>query len=511
MGAQWAGTMWWYESCTPYAWTHFVGAFFVMKFFVANLFVALIVEGFCLTEEEKLARQEKLTMDRMAEESGVLRLMAAGAEEAGSTELVVGAMDFLKNESRGRMMPAALSTHGTKAIPTASDIMKMTSMNARAHKLSGPMAKAKREMGRKINIDKQLEQMKKLKDEAAKQVSDGKKTLKEQADKAARAAAEAADKANKNMMQKMDTMGKELAKGEGETSLPATSPKSGELPKGKGSPRASVKFSADNFTLDRNIDELNEAVDVEWEHKKKQSSWNMFAIENPIRKNCIAATDHHYFDGVVLVFIIVSSISIAAEGPHNADHPEGLRLMYQVINVGTLLIFWLEFFCKTIANGFYSTPSPYIQEPWNQLDFFILLSSTVEYFGASIGAGDTVRVLRTLRVMRPLRMMKHNDSMRVLIDAIQNFMPVMIGVLGMMIIFFTTYAIFGLGLFMGKFYFCNCDDSGRWGGTAHRGPWGLPRNTCTDPDWATLGRDDCLAQVCPVVAFCAVFKLQRVL
>jgi hypothetical protein len=85
MGAQWQGTMLEYEECSKFAWVYFVLVFFVMRFFVANLFVALIVEGFCMNEEEKLVKQEQIAMNRMAEQSGLIRVMQVHGTEHAHT------------------------------------------------------------------------------------------------------------------------------------------------------------------------------------------------------------------------------------------------------------------------------------------------------------------------------------------------------------------------------------------------------------------------------------------
>ena len=70
MGEDWSSIMYDYEDCTRGTGViFFVLVYLVMNFFVANLFVALIVEGFCLSDEEKLLKQEKHHLKRVAQES----------------------------------------------------------------------------------------------------------------------------------------------------------------------------------------------------------------------------------------------------------------------------------------------------------------------------------------------------------------------------------------------------------------------------------------------------------
>lgn len=183
------------------------------------------------------------------------------------------------------------------------------------------------------------------------------------------------------------------------------------------------------------------------------------------------------------VLIGISSVSIASEGPPGTVHSNFQQFVYHAINISILIIFIIEFLIKTIAEGFLRTPTAYLKSAWHRLDFFILIACIVEFVSSALGEGDMVRVLRVLRVLRPLRMIKSNESMQVLLNALHNVSGIMMGVFGLVLIFFTTFAIFGIGLFCGAFYFCNCD-----------GKWSLPMNNCTHPDPLSLGRDECLAQ-----------------
>ena len=185
----------------------------------------------------------------------------------------------------------------------------------------------------------------------------------------------------------------------------------------------------------------------------------------------------------IVILIGISSVSIASEGPPGTVHLKVQQFVFHTINISTLVMFILEFLVKTIAEGFLKTPTAYLKSSWHRLDFVILIACIVEFIGSTLGEGDTIRVLRVFRVLRPLRMLKSNESMQVLLDALHNVAGIMVGVFGLILIFFTTFAIFGIGLFCGTFYFCNCD-----------GQWSLPVNDCTHPDPLSLDRDECLAQ-----------------
>eukprot|EP01043_Picozoa_sp_COSAG02_P027417 COSAG02_NODE_1617_length_11651_cov_10.500519_1_plen_457_part_00 len=420
----------------------------------ANLFAALIVDGFCLSEEEKLIKQEKNHIEAMAEESAIVRAMGVSFDDPMA--LIGGAMDTFKafNEEGLGMV---------KELPKPRHVMKAMSSAAASKTLSGPLARAKKEMGRAGNLADKASggQMGRLKDEAEKRVSQAKDELEKQAAKAVEAAKEAAEEAKSRALEAA-----EEAKKRAEEALD-------EVQK-----HAEEKMAEMQAKIDEGIDD-----GLTPKQRRKQASWHIFALKHPARKACIDLADHPKFEPTVLVLIGISSISIAAEGAPGTVHRPFEQFVYHFINVTILIVFVLEFAIKTIAEGFLQTPSAYLKGSWNRLDFVILISSVAEFAAATLGEGDSIRVLRVLRILRPLRLIKSNESMQALIDALRNVLPIMVGVLGLMLIFFTSYAIFGLGLFMGKFYFCNCE-----------GKWGLPATNCTHPDPASLGRDQCLAQ-----------------
>jgi len=420
----------------------------------ANLFTALIVDGFCLSEEEKLIKQEKNHIEAMAEESGILAMMGAGFDDPMA--MMGGAMDEFKAFNE-------LGMGMVKDMPKPRNVMKAMSNGAASKKLSGPLARAKKEMGRAGNIADKASggQMGKMKDEAEKRVAAAKEELEKQAAKAVEAAKDAAEEAKKLAVEAA-----EEARKRAEEALD-------EVQK-----QAEEKMAEMQAKIDEGLDD-----GLTPEERKKQASFNMFALKHPVRKACIKLVDDPKFDSTILVLISISSISIAAEGAPGTVHPPFTQFVYHFINISILVIFILEFLIKTISEGFIRTPNAYIKGAWHRLDLIILIACVAEFVSSSLGEGDSIRVLRVLRVLRPLRMIKSNESMQTLIDALRNVFGIMCGVLALMLIFFTTYAIFGLGLFCGRFYFCSCD-----------GEWGMPVNECTHPEPASLDRDECLAQ-----------------
>eukprot|EP01050_Picozoa_sp_SAG11_P005533 SAG11_NODE_394_length_9826_cov_3.333607_4_plen_254_part_00 len=138
-------------------------------------------------------------------------------------------------------------------------------------------------------------------------------------------------------------------------------------------------------------------------NEREELSWGFIALDTPFRRMCIAIAESTSFSLFVWVTISLSSVAMAAEGPPGLRHDKELTLFFSLVNVGTLVVFWVEFVIKTVSTGFAgpSHPflSPYLSMGWNRFDFFVVLSSTIEFLvGNMSAAGNMSRITRVLRV-----------------------------------------------------------------------------------------------------------------
>jgi len=151
---------------------------------------------------------------------------------------------------------------------------------------------------------------------------------------------------------------------------------------------------------------------------------------------------------------MISTVMLAIETP--LDDPKGnkLAVLEQMDYVMTTL-FTLEMIIKVITYGFlFNGKHSYLKNPWNELDFLIVLSSLMSIAPAGIDL-SFIKVLRVLRVLRPLRVISKNKDLKVAITSLFNSMPNVIN-LQLVVLFFTfLLAILGTTLFGGKFYYCD--------------------------------------------------------
>lgn len=89
------------------------------------------------------------------------------------------------------------------------------------------------------------------------------------------------------------------------------------------------------------------------------------------------------------------------------------RVMEQSELVFTI-IFTVECLVKIIAMGLIIDQSCYLRDPWNWIDFTVVVGSILSYLPGVYN----VAVLRTFRLFRPLRSLKRLPSMKVLVQAL---------------------------------------------------------------------------------------------
>lgn len=69
---------------------------------------------------------------------------------------------------------------------------------------------------------------------------------------------------------------------------------------------------------------------------------------------------------------------------------------------------------KIIAYGFVLVPGSYLRDPWNWLDFTVVLTSLL----GILPQMNNISGLRTFRIFRPLRSLSALPSMRILVSTL---------------------------------------------------------------------------------------------
>uniref|UniRef100_A0A8C8BVT3 Voltage-dependent L-type calcium channel subunit alpha n=1 Tax=Otus sunia TaxID=257818 RepID=A0A8C8BVT3_9STRI len=201
------------------------------------------------------------------------------------------------------------------------------------------------------------------------------------------------------------------------------------------------------------------------------SAFFIFSSTNPIRVGCHRLINHHIFTNLILVFIMLSSVSLAAEDPIRSHSFRNNILGYfdyaftAIFTVEILLkilgyadyvftsMFTFEIILKMTAFGAFLHKGSFCRNYFNLLDLLVVGVSLVS-FGIQSSAISVVKILRVLRVLRPLRAINRAKGLKHVVQCVF----VAIRTIGNIMIVTTLlqfmFACIGVQLFKGKFYRC---------------------------------------------------------
>ena len=80
---------------------------------------------------------------------------------------------------------------------------------------------------------------------------------------------------------------------------------------------------------------------------------------------------HSAFETTTIVVIILNCVTLAMEDPSQAEQP----MWQQHLEVVFLALYTLEMVLKIVGLGFILNRKAYLKDPWNILDFIIVMSA----------------------------------------------------------------------------------------------------------------------------------------
>lgn len=122
------------------------------------------------------------------------------------------------------------------------------------------------------------------------------------------------------------------------------------------------------------------------------------------------------------------------------------------------IIFVVECVLKIIVQGFYIGNKTYLKDPWNKLDFLIVLFSILTWVLEAVVESSNiawVRGFRALRALRPLRVVSKNEGIKTVVNSLIQSVPALLNVLLIVLLFLLVFGILGIQLFKGKIGDCN--------------------------------------------------------
>jgi len=190
----------------------------------------------------------------------------------------------------------------------------------------------------------------------------------------------------------------------------------------------------------------------------RKSSMFIFGPDNPIRQACHWVVNLRYFDDFILVVILISSVLLAVEDPVHPDAPRNKVLRY--FDYGITAIFALEVLVKMIDLGVILHKGSYLRNGWNVIDAFVVACNIAALF-LNIGNSqdslerDAIKSFRVLRVLRPLKAINKSKKLKAVFECMLYSLKNVRNILLITLLFYFIFAVVGVQLFKGKFWYCN--------------------------------------------------------
>uniref|UniRef100_P22002-3 Isoform 3 of Voltage-dependent L-type calcium channel subunit alpha-1C n=1 Tax=Rattus norvegicus TaxID=10116 RepID=P22002-3 len=181
------------------------------------------------------------------------------------------------------------------------------------------------------------------------------------------------------------------------------------------------------------------------------SAFFIFSPNNRFRLQCHRIVNDTIFTNLILFFILLSSISLAAEDP--VQHTSFRNHILFYFDIVFTTIFTIEIALKMTAYGAFLHKGSFCRNYFNILDLLVVSVSLIS-FGIQSSAINVVKILRVLRVLRPLRINRAKGLKHVV-----QCVFVAIRTIGNIVIVTTLlqfmFACIGVQLFKGKLYTCS--------------------------------------------------------
>ncbi|XP_035995292.1 sodium channel, voltage-gated, type I-like, alpha isoform X2 [Fundulus heteroclitus] len=158
---------------------------------------------------------------------------------------------------------------------------------------------------------------------------------------------------------------------------------------------------------------------------------------NPIRKLSFKVLVHPLFSMLIMCTILINCGFMTLHNP-----PDWAKTVEYTFTA----IYTFEFIVKVLARGFCIGKFTFLRDPWNWLDFCVIVLAYVTEF-ASIG---NLSVLRTFRVLRTLKAISVIPGLKTIVGALFQSVKKLADVMILTVFCLSIFALVALQLYMGN-------------------------------------------------------------
>ena len=170
----------------------------------------------------------------------------------------------------------------------------------------------------------------------------------------------------------------------------------------------------------------------------------LLSTKNSFRVILKTFIEHPYFENMIYYFIGLNSLLLALDEPYLEEGYEKDTIEYMITVIS--VIFIIEAVLKILVMGFICGKGTYLRDPWNVMDFLIVVFSIVNWVLESFGSLNVsfLRGFRALRALRPLRMVSKNEGMKSVVNSLLKSIPQLFNVLLISLLFYLVFGILGV-------------------------------------------------------------------
>uniref|UniRef100_A0A8D3E8J1 Voltage-dependent L-type calcium channel subunit alpha n=1 Tax=Scophthalmus maximus TaxID=52904 RepID=A0A8D3E8J1_SCOMX len=161
------------------------------------------------------------------------------------------------------------------------------------------------------------------------------------------------------------------------------------------------------------------------------------------------------FTNIILLFILLSSVSLAAEDPIDPMSFRNKVLAYADIVFTS--VFTAEIVLKMTTYGAVLHKGSFCRNSFNILDLLVVSVSLLS-MGMESSAISVVKILRVLRVLRPLRAINRAKGLKHVVQCVFVAVKTIGNIVLVTMLLDFMFACIGVQLFKGKFYTCTDPD-----------------------------------------------------
>ncbi|EOB01724.1 Sodium channel protein type 4 subunit alpha, partial [Anas platyrhynchos] len=160
---------------------------------------------------------------------------------------------------------------------------------------------------------------------------------------------------------------------------------------------------------------------------------------HPIRRTAIKILIHSLFTWFIMCTILTNCVFMAQNESTSSSWNKYVEFTFTGI-------YTFESLIKILARGFCLNEFTFLRDPWNWLDFSVIVMA---YVGAFSSLGS-VSVLRTFRVLRALKTISVVPGLKIIVGALIQSVKKLTNVMILTVFCLSVFALIGLQLFKGN-------------------------------------------------------------